>query len=260
MVLVPTELSVDRHLAALAAALTAFVRYADRAGLDAGVPTCPGWTVRDLIAHQGMVHRWATSLLRGEKSSTDRRDPQAWERAGREAPDPVQWLRAGAVDLTRTLTQVPDDVAAPVFLNDAPAPRSFWARRQCHETTVHAVDAQSAALGRPPKAEEVDWIDAEIAVDGIDELLGGFLTRRRERLRTEEEATLVVAPDDAAYWWEVSIGPRPALTYRRTGEVDEGDWLLEGPALDLYLRLWNRGEPPQTPVGDWRELAAVTWA
>ena len=28
-----------------------------RAGLDAPVPTAPGWNVRDLVAHQGMVHR-----------------------------------------------------------------------------------------------------------------------------------------------------------------------------------------------------------
>jgi hypothetical protein len=129
---------------------------------------------------------------------------------------------------------------------------------------MHAVDAQSAALGRTPSADEVGWVDTEIAVDGIDGLLGGFLTRRRERLRTEEESVLVVAPDDAAGWWEVSLGPRPALTQRRTGPVGDGDWVLTGSAVDLYLRLWNRGVPPETPpdsaLGDWRELAAVTWS
>ena len=53
-----TELTIEHHLDGLREALVAFVRYADRAGLQASVPTTPDWTVRQLIAHQGMVHRW----------------------------------------------------------------------------------------------------------------------------------------------------------------------------------------------------------
>lgn len=255
MDIVPTELTVDRHLAGLGTAMTAFVRYADRAGLAAPVPTCPEWSVLDLVAHQGMIHRWARSNLLG----IDPEDPEVWEREGRSSADPLVWLRDGAESLQQTVAQVPDDVRARVFLKDAPVPRVFWARRQCHETTIHAVDAQSAALGRAPKAEEVDWVDQDVALDGIDELLGGFLTRRRERLRTDEESVLVVAPDASPWWWEVSLGPRPALTHRRRGPVGEGDWVLTGTATELYLRLWNRGVPPESPAGDWREVAAVTW-
>ena len=40
--------------------------------------------------------------------------------------------------------EAPVDLEAFVFLNDAPAPRQFWARRQCHETTIHAVDMSGA--------------------------------------------------------------------------------------------------------------------
>ncbi len=42
--------------------------------------------------------------------------------------------------------------------------RSFWARRMCHETVVHAADALLAA-GRPAS------IHADVAADGIDEWL-----------------------------------------------------------------------------------------
>ncbi len=55
----PTQLPLARHLEGLRTAMVAFVRYADRAGLDAPVPTCPGWTVRDLVAYQGEAHRSA---------------------------------------------------------------------------------------------------------------------------------------------------------------------------------------------------------
>jgi uncharacterized protein (TIGR03083 family) len=233
--------------------MVAFVRYADRAGLGAAVPTCPGWTVRDLVAHQGMVHRWAAGLVRGESGI----DPDSLEEAGRAEPDPLEWLRDGVIDLAETLTRAPDDLRAPVFLNDAPRPRDFWARRQCHETTVHAVDALSAALGRHPRAEET-WIDTDLAVDGIDELLGGFLTRPRSRLRCEEDAVLVVAPDDVADWWLVRVGPRPARTARRRGPRVDGTWVVEGDAVDVYLSLWNRTDRPGLDAG-WRDRAAVTW-
>jgi uncharacterized protein (TIGR03083 family) len=250
---VPTDLPLARHLDGLRDAMVAFVRYADRAGLRAPVPTCPDWTVRDLVAHQGMVHRWSAALVRGEKDI----DPDAFEAEGRGSTDPLEWLRDGAIDLAGTLARAPDDTRAVVFLHDAPAPREFWARRQCHETTVHAVDALAASLGRHPRPGET-WIDTDIAVDGIDELLGGFLTRPRSRLRCDEDAVLVVAPDDAPDWWRVDLGPRPAVTSRRTGPRDPGDWELEGTAVDLYVSLWNRTERAGLG-GTWRDRAAVTW-
>jgi uncharacterized protein (TIGR03083 family) len=250
----PTELSLSRHLDGLRDAMLAFVRYADRAGLGAAVPTCPDWTVRDLVAHQGMVHRWAAALLRGRMDV----DPDSFEAEGRGSADPLEWLRDGAIDLAEVITRAPEDVDAIVFLNDAPPPRRFWARRQCHETTVHAVDALAALLGRRPRADET-WIDTDIAVDGIDELLGGFVTRPRSRLRCEEDAVLVVAPDDVPDWWWVEVGPGPAVTSRRTGPRGTGDWELDGTAVDLYLSLWNRTDRQGLDPA-WRDRTAVTWS
>jgi uncharacterized protein (TIGR03083 family) len=258
---VPTHLTTAQHLAGLSEAMRAFGRYADRAGLEASVPTCPGWTVLDLVAHQGMVHRWAAALLRGERPTDEEVD--AYEDVGRDCEDPLAWLADGASALAAAVRGAPEDLAAPVFLNDAPPARGFWARRQCHETTMHAVDALAASLGRPPRPEEM-WIDPELAGDGIDELLGGFLTRPSSRLRCDEDSLLVVRPDDLDDWWEVAMGPRPAVTTRHTsgGEPpDEADWELTGGAVELYLRLWNRTEPPpDPPADDWRRLTAVTWS
>lgn len=255
----PTHLTPEEHLAGLRDAVVAFVRYADRAGRSAAVPTCPEWTVLDLVAHQGMVHRWAADLVRGERPDDDA--VAAFEAAGRVSTDLLGWLRDGALEVARAVTEAPEGRDALVFLNDAPAPRAFWARRQCHETTIHAVDALSASLGRPPRAEET-WIDPVLALDGVDELLGGFLTRPRSRLRCEEEALLVVVPDGATDWWEVSLGPRPAVVTRhRTaydGEADP-DWEVTGSPVELYLRLWNRSDPAGPAEGDWRHLTAVRW-
>ena len=56
-------MDLNSYLAVLAAEATALAAAADEAGLEAPVPTCPGWTVNDLVLHMGEVHRWATAVL-----------------------------------------------------------------------------------------------------------------------------------------------------------------------------------------------------
>ncbi|MGH3361460.1 MAG: maleylpyruvate isomerase family mycothiol-dependent enzyme [Nocardioides sp.] len=255
----PTRLTRALHLGGLRAATTAFADAVAQAGPAADVPTCPGWTMRDLVAHQGMVHRWAAAQLRGERV-----EESAFEEEGRRAPDLVAWLKEGAGEVEATVTAADDDTDALVFLADAPPPREFWARRQCHETTIHAVDALSAVLARHPTSGDTR-IDPVIAVDGIDELLGGFLPRPRSRLRTEEPLTLIVAPDDAPDWWQVELGPRPPLTTRRSGRAGRGDVLLTAPATALYLALWNRSDELDEQdesglIARWRDRAVVRWS
>ena len=249
----PTTLTPDQHLAALRDAVSTFARAAQHAGLDVPVPTCPDWTVRRLIGHQGMVHRWAAANLRGRTIEID-----ATERAGRRAASPVDWLRDGAIDLVAAITVAPDDVQTVVFLNDAPGPRAFWARRQCHETTIHSVDALAAALGRYPTSADTT-IDPAVAVDGIDELLAGFMTRNKSRLRSESPMVVGVVAEESPTGWLVEVGPAPAVvTVVPSDEVaDRCDVRLEGPAVAVYLTLWNRSDELDL-VDLWRS-APVTW-
>jgi uncharacterized protein (TIGR03083 family) len=246
-------MQLEQHLDGLRRAVDAFVGSATTAGLEADVPTTPDWDVRRLVAHQGLVHRWATGHLVGEEV-----DPDTLEREGLTAEDPVTWLRTGADRLLTAIEGAPDDLEALVFLADAPSPRRFWARRQCHETTMHAVDALSAVLGRYPRAADT-WIDTQVAVDGIDELLTGFLPRPRSQLRAEEPLTVAVLPEDADQRWLVAISDHPPVTARGLGDED-ADVVLRGSAVALYLTLWNRSDE----VGDerlelWAEGARVTW-
>jgi uncharacterized protein (TIGR03083 family) len=246
-------MQLQQHLDGVRAAVDAFAASATDAGLDAAVPTTPGWDVRRLVAHQGMVHRWATAKLRG-----DRVDVDGLEAEGLESPDPVAWLRDGSDLLLEALEAAPADLVAPVFLADAPAPRRFWARRQCHETTIHAVDALSAVLGRYPRAADT-WIDPDLALDGIDELLTGFLPRPSSRLRSEEPLTIAVLPEDSEQRWLVALSPQAPVTARGLGD-EEADVVLRGSAVALYLTLWNRSdEVSDERLELWTEGARVTW-
>lgn len=258
--------TVEGHVTGLRAAVDAFADFAARAGTDAEVPTCPTWTVRKLLAHQGMVHRWARANLLGLDCH-----PPSWTAEGQQVADPVAWLLEGAEAVMTTLGEVPDDVRADVFLKDAPAPRVFWARRQCHETTIHAVDALAASLGRLPTAPETDFVNPEVALDGIDEVLTGFVTRGRTRFQDVGPLRFKVRPTVGERAWVVDVQADGAVaTTRVEGDsgaaADGGDAVIHGSAPALYLALWNRSAPEAVadPAGIleqvWRERARVRWS
>ncbi len=246
-------MELHRHLDGVREALDAFAAHATAAGMGAPVPTTPDWDVRRLVAHQGLVHRWATAAILGEEI-----DDAAVERQGIDAADPVAWLREGGEGLVEAVKAAPDDLEALVFLADAPPAKRFWARRQCHETTIHAVDALAAELGRYPRAEDT-WIERELALDGIDELVTGFLPRPRSRLRSPDPLTVAILPDDAPARWLVTVHQRPPVTERGQGD-DGADIVIRGGAVALYLTLWNRSDELAGDGLDlWADGARVTW-
>jgi uncharacterized protein (TIGR03083 family) len=254
----PTSLTFAGHVDIIDRSGTRLADLATQAGLEAPVPTCPKWTVDDLVAHQAMVHRWATAHVRGDDpdaapSVTDIHDT---------ATDLVGYYRDGLVALVEALRAAPPDLEAMTFLNDAPPPREFWARRQAHETTIHMVDALAASLGRLPTADEVDVAPA-VAVDGIDELLRGFFTRGRAKLYDGSEYTLAVAPTDVPRRWLVNVAER--LTVEAGDpDCDAAEAAITGSVSRLYLALWNRGDEADA-VGRagvlerWRATQRVTW-
>ena len=279
-------LSVDDYLPLIAAAAERLAAEAIDAGLGAPVPTCPEWTVAELVGHLGEVHRWATAVVAGALDTTEL-TPEAYA-ATQPPTDPatlLPWFATGAAGLQAALASAPEDLRTAVFLKAAPAPRVFWARRQTHESTIHAVDALSARLGRLPTAAEVG-VDTAVALDGIDELLTGFIPRRSSRLRLDlpqpagpesgtvdadgvagdhtQDASLLVAPTDADAAWSITVSAGPPVTVRGGDTDREPDVVLTGSAAALYLGLWNRGDEIAATGADellglWRERVRVSW-
>src|SRR3954467_6511218 len=173
---------------------------AERAGLDAAVPPCPDWQVRDLVRHQGDVHRWAAAnLVRGSAEPMSDEESAAclltW-------PDDdaslLDWFREGHARLLETLESTPDDAVAFAFLA-APTARAFWARRQAHETSIHRADAESASGAISP-------YEPAFAADGIDEMVRGFASRPG-RLTSDPPRSLRIRTTDIARGWHLIFTP-----------------------------------------------------
>jgi uncharacterized protein (TIGR03083 family) len=251
----------DEHIAALDADGTLLATAAERAGLDAPVPGCPAWKVRELLRHTGYVHRWAAGYVaHGYQEEIDRHSEDELLRAGPGDAELLGWFRDGHAGLVRTLRSAGPALSCWTFL-DAPSALAFWARRQAHETAIHRADAESAA-------GEVTPFPAPFAADGIDELLVCFASRGE--VRGPARRLLVRATDTGDEWLaEVGAG----ITARRgAGSGGSADCVVAGTASELYLLLWNRlpggglGTGSVTVSGDpevlrsWQDQVKVRWA
>lgn len=244
--------SVRASVALLQRSGAALAARAAATGPDAPVPTCPGWSVRDLVAHVGTVHRWAERIVRTSASG-----PLEADALPPGDDELVDWFLDGHASLVTMLGSAPADAACWTFL-PAPTPLAFWSRRQAHETTVHAIDA-GAAADQPVHLGTAD------AVDGLDELLTGFVPRPTSALRLDPTRTLGFVATDADATWVVTAGSgAPSVT--RGCEVGSVDCVVRAPSAELYRLVWNRrtaaglhveGDP--SLLARWRKLVQVRW-
>ncbi|MFJ1613297.1 maleylpyruvate isomerase family mycothiol-dependent enzyme [Streptomyces sp. NPDC088249] len=251
-------MEISDHIDTLAVEGQLMAAAARKAGTGAPVPTCPGWRIRDLLRHTGMVHRWATALVVEGHTSYH---PGGGE-PDLDGGQLLDWFREGHSLLVAALRAAPAGLECWTFM-PAPSPLAFWARRQAHETTIHRVDAESARGGRPSP------VTAEHAADGIDELLRGFHARPKSKVRTGTPRSLRVRATDAGATWTVRLSSEPPQAVREDtpAEKDSVDCELSATVAELYLTLWNRlpltaitvtGDPE--PARLWRENSGVTWS
>jgi uncharacterized protein (TIGR03083 family) len=247
---------------------------AERAGLDAPIPACPGWCVRDLLKHLGYVHRWAAGYVREQHARwVDRASEAEILGGGPKDGELVAWFRDGHAALVQVLGAAAPDMTCWTFL-EAPSAVAFWARRQAHETAIHRVDAEQAAAAESGITEAA--FEPRFAADGIDELIMGFLGRDAKRGSWDGPlGVLGVHADDGAggtAHWRVVAEPgrftvaREAAPFTVAREDGPAGCDVTGPAADLYLLLWNRRDAGGLDVrGDagtltgFRGHVAVTW-
>jgi uncharacterized protein (TIGR03083 family) len=214
------------------------------------IPSCPDWTLRQLVTHVGRAHRWAAEITR---TRSDVFIPMREVPDGKLPEDRAEqpaWLRAGAARIVDAVREADSDI---VWSFLGPAPAVFWIRRMANETLVHRADAQLAAGAEPEPV-----IDAELAADAIDEwltlLAPAILANSDGRTSAlAAGASLHVhATDEGLDGGEWTIRQDADGLTVEPGH-GKGDAALTGPAASLLLVLMRRrpvSDPAVTVYGD----------
>lgn len=220
----PVHLSHVDLLGAIRREGSALADVIDAAPPDAAVPSCPGWTVRDLHGHvAGVLRFWVTAIEHPELERDEIRALTA--RIAAEAPER---LRASLDALVAAIeARRPSDPAWGWSSNHSVA---FVTRRSAHELTMHRVDAELASGKARP-------IDAVLASDGIDEYMVQIIGTRRPTNPEPIGGSVHVHCTDVAGEWMVRETDAGLVVTR---EHAKGDVAARGAANDVLLALWHR--------------------
>jgi uncharacterized protein (TIGR03083 family) len=199
------------------------------------VPTCPGWTLNQLLRPVGRGDRWAAQIVRDRLD--DFLDPRAVE-GGKPPPDPadaISWLHGGAQRLVDAVELSGVETTVWTFLGTRPA--NWWIRRRLHETAVHRADAAIATGSE-------FTLDADIAADGITEWLERVAIQAGSEgapLPLEDGNTLHLHATDPGLGdtgeWTVGVDAG-AITWSH--EHGKGSAALRGGATELLLAMVRR--------------------
>lgn len=217
------------------AALADLLRDAD---LSTPVPTCPEWTLEQLMRHVGRGDRWCAQIV--AEQSTDFIDPRTVDGgkppAGRD--NEIAWLQAGPQQLIDAVAATGAETPVWTFLG--PRPAAWWIRRRLHEALVHRADA-AIALG-------VEFeVEPAVAADAISE----WLERCEERANAEGPAggDRPVADEHSLHLHATDPGLGEAGEWTILGRPDgiaveqghgKATVALRGPARDLLLAVVRR--------------------
>ena len=214
------------HIEAIERESSAFARALMKGDADAQVPTCPDWTVRDLVKHVGgVLGFWSHVLAEG----MGRPKPEIQEEPG---PAPTMWFTTVASALVGELRAASPETEVYTWNpNDHSA--GFVARRMAHETAVHRFDAQTA-IGSPQAIDP-----PALAADGIEEIFVMVDAWPESGRGDGQTLHLHSAEGDE---WLIAMNP-DGLDIRR--EHAKGDLALRGAVSDLELLLYDR-----PPIGE----------
>nr|WP_223242411.1 maleylpyruvate isomerase family mycothiol-dependent enzyme [Streptomyces sp. CBMA123] len=137
--------------------------------LDAPVPSCPGWTLFDLVKHLGGGDRfWAAIVGAGPADAPPAEAAAA--RAALELPRErealLAWLEASTQLLLSALREAGPQSGCWAWWSGRQTPRTSGgvAQHRAQESAVHTYDAQLAGGAPQP-------LPLEVALDGVEEFL-----------------------------------------------------------------------------------------
>jgi len=223
------DVSKDFWLAALQREAAAFRVAVDEPDPSAPVPSCPEWTVDDLVVHLGRVYGFVHRVLDAAGDKPERYHERP---AG---ADVLPWFDDVFATLVTRLDATEPEARAWNWSRQ-PKLAGFWPRRMAHETAVHRWDADMVAGMAEP-------VEPDLAADGVSEVLDTWLPAGRGTATDAATGLVRLSATDLDRTWLVRTRAEgvtlldESTVFEAAAEAQTG---LGGTASDLLLALWGR--------------------
>lgn len=194
------------------------------------IPHIENWTARDAIIHVGSVFSFVAQSIAQNAPLSDN-GVAGWANDPVNHPDTEElseWFKSKSEYLAEVIwSHLPDDEIWTTSRSIKTA--AFWMRRMTQEAAMHRWDIEAAHAATNP-------IDAELAVDGIDEFYDFFVAERLSDAFAGN-GTVHLHATDADGEWMITRSNEGIEVEKTHGK---GDVAARGPASDLLLFVWNR--------------------
>jgi uncharacterized protein (TIGR03083 family) len=224
-----TELSREQYLNHLNADYQLLAAAIPDAPVD--VPSCPGWTTKDLAKHMAHVYLGQAFVVETARQAENKEHLAPYPRT----EDYLEFMGWGFEAITKAL-----DINRPErptwSWHHSDQSVDFWFRRMAHETVIHRIDAEQA-VGKVSK------IDESLALDGVDEVLDFLpLTGSWPEVPNIDFGivSIVASTKNSYKVWDLNF-TNEAATVSAVAESNSSARLLisgDAEAMDLYL--WGR--------------------
>jgi uncharacterized protein (TIGR03083 family) len=200
--------------------------------LDVQVPTCPEWTLLDLVKHLVETrNKWTAIVAAGPADS-----PATFSapEAPREREALLPWFAASVQEQVDALREAGPDRGCWTWWGDSQSPQTSGAvgRDQLQQLAVHTYDAQ-ITVGAPQP------LPSDLALDGVDE----FLTTRCAGTEPWPHEPVVVdyhATEGRSWRLWVSDGHTRTAGLPAGGGPEKPDVAVWGTANELVLFFYGR--------------------
>jgi uncharacterized protein (TIGR03083 family) len=194
--------------------------------LEIPVPSCPGWSMEDLVAHTTEAHWFWGRVVKEKLQSPDESQPP-----GLPSGDAlIERFRTGAAELADLLAST--DGSTPVWTWAHEKNVSFITRRMAQETAVHGWDGANAAGAETS-------IESSLAADGVEEFLFVFVPVE-DTPPPDAVGSIHLHQTDGDGEWTIELSSDGGEVTRGHSK---GAAAVRATASDLLLLLWRRVPP-----------------
>ena len=240
-----TELPREQYLIHLNADYQLLASAIPEAPVD--VPSCPGWTTKDLAKHMAHVYLGQAYVVETGSKAENKEHLAPYPRT----EDFLEFMSWGFDAITKAL-DINRPERATWSWHHCDKSVDFWFRRMAHETVIHRIDAEQAVCA-------VTKIDEALALDGVDEVLD-FLPLLGSLPEVPNIdfgiVSIVATTKSGSQVWDLQFTDKAATVSAADLANVAARLVISGDAEAMDLYLWGRidsSDPRISITGDGEE-------